>query len=53
MISATVEVVTILGANTDDPDFPHYGAGATVIGSIIFLSLLAAALAAVWLRRRK
>ncbi|MBW8802768.1 MAG: hypothetical protein JF587_02730 [Catenulisporales bacterium] len=45
--------MTILGANTDDPDFPHYGSGATVIGSLIFLSLLTAVLASVWLRRRK
>ncbi|GAA2027208.1 hypothetical protein GCM10009839_27370 [Catenulispora yoronensis] len=51
--SDTVDSVTILGANTDNPGVPHYGSGAAVTGSVIFLALMAAVLAASWLRRRK
>ncbi|WP_344656013.1 hypothetical protein [Catenulispora subtropica] len=45
--------MTVLGANTDNPGFPHYGSGAAVTGSVIFLSLLVAVLASSWIRRRR
>jgi hypothetical protein len=43
----------ILGADPDNPGFPHYGSGAAATGSIIFLSLLTAVLASSWIRRRR
>ncbi|NUR31694.1 MAG: hypothetical protein HOV83_38620 [Catenulispora sp.] len=45
--------MTILGANTENPGFPHYGSGAAATGSAIFIGLLAAMLVSVWIRRRR